>query len=341
MSKQKFAKKLYSNKFKRFSFIISMLLMTITICSVFTGCKSEIKEIRVLLDWVPNTNHTGLYVALEKGYYKEEGLDVKIIQPPEGGSAELIAANQGEFGIGYQEQVTYARTTKNPLPVKAIAAIIQHNTSGFASPAEKNIKTPKDFESKKYGGWGSPMEEAMLKGVMEKNGADFSKLKILNIGTADFFTSVQRDVDFSWIYYGWDGVAAELKKFPINFIKLQDVDPDLDFYTPVIIANEELLKRNPNMVKKFMKATSKGYEYAVENPEDAVADLLKHAPEIDEELAVASQKYLANEYISDAKRWGEMKLEIWETYGNWMYEKDLLENKLDAKEAFTNEFLPK
>ena len=60
---------------------------------------------------MPNTNHTGLYVALEKGY-KEEGLDVKIIQPPEGGSAELIAANQGEFGIGYQEQVTYARTTK-------------------------------------------------------------------------------------------------------------------------------------------------------------------------------------------------------------------------------------
>jgi len=151
----------------------------------------------------------------------------------------------------------------------------------------------------------------MLKGVMEKNGADFGKLKILNIGTADFFTSVQRDVDFSWIYYGWDGVAAELKKFPINFIKLQDVDSDLDFYTPVIIANEELIKKNPDMVKKFIKATSKGYEYAIENPEDAVTDLLKHAPEIDEELAVASQKYLANEYISDAKRWGEMKLEIW------------------------------
>lgn len=338
---QKFTKKSYSNKFKRFSFIISMLLMAITVCSVFTGCKSEIKEIRVLLDWVPNTNHTGLYVALEKGYYKEEGLDVKIIQPPEGSSAEIIAANQGEFGIGYQEQVTYARTTKNPLPVKAIAAIIQHNTSGFASPAGKNIKTPKDFEGKKYGGWGSPMEEAMLKGVMEKSSADFSKLQILNIGTADFFASVQRDVDFSWIYYGWDGVAAELKNFPINFIKLQDVDSDLDFYTPVIIANEELLKKNPNMVKKFMKATSKGYEYAVANPEDAVADLLKHAPEIDEKLAIASQKYLANEYISDAKRWGEMKLDIWETYGNWMYEKGLLEDKLDAKEAFTNEFLPK
>ena len=86
--------------------------------------------------------------SFENGYYENEGLNVSIIQPPEGGSAELIAACQAEFGVGYQEQITYARTTKNSLPVKAIAAIIQHNTSGFASPVEKNIKTPKDFEGK-------------------------------------------------------------------------------------------------------------------------------------------------------------------------------------------------
>jgi ABC-type nitrate/sulfonate/bicarbonate transport system substrate-binding protein len=324
-----------------FMLSIAVIVVVLPIAIFLTSCKNEEKEIRVLLDWMPNTNHTGLYVALEKGYYKEEGLNIKIIQPPEGGSTEYIAANQGEFGISYQEQVTYARTMKNPLPVKAIAAIIQHNTSGFASPLEKDIKTPKDFEGKRYGGWGSPMEEAMLKGVMEKNNADFSKLKIFNIGAVDFFTGVQKDVDFSWIYYGWDGVAAELKNFPINFIKLQDVDPELDSYTPLIIANEKTLENNPKMVKKFLNATSKGYKYAIENPEDAGLELLKHIPEADKEQILASQKYLASEYISDAKRWGEMEFKIWETYGNWMYEKDLLENRLDAKEAFTNEFLPK
>jgi ABC-type nitrate/sulfonate/bicarbonate transport system substrate-binding protein len=227
------------------------------------------------------------------------------------------------------------------LPVKAIAAIIQHNTSGFASPAEKNIKTPKDFEGKKYGGWGAPSEEAMIKGLMMKAGGDFSKVQMINIGAADFFTSVQKDVDFSWIYYGWDGVAAGIRNFPINFIKLQDIDPNLDFYTPVIVASEDTLKNKPDLVKKFLKATAKGYKFAIEKPEEAADILVKNAPETDKAIAVASQKYLAEEYMRGTENWGEMKLEMWENYSKWMFDNKLLEKQLDAKEAFTNEFLPK
>jgi len=324
--------------------IIGLLIFSLVGCGASeknTTEKQELKKVTVVLDWVPNTNHTGLYVAKEKGYYKEEGLEVEIIQPTEGGSADLIAAGQGEFGISYQEQVTFARTAENPLPIKAIAAIIQHNTSGFASPVEKNIKSPKDFEGKRYGGWGSPVERAMLKALMEKYDGDFSKLEMVDIGAADFFSSVKKDVDFTWIYYGWDGVAAEIKNFPIKFLKLQDLDPRLDFYTPVIIAKEDLLNQNPELVKKFLRATTKGYEYCIENPEDAVESLLKHAPEIDKEIAVASQKYLAKEYQADAHKWGVMKEEIWKNYGEWLYEKGLIDKKLDVKEAYTNEFLPK
>lgn len=302
---------------------------------------SELEKVTVILDWVPNTNHTGLYVALENGYYKDEGLKVEIIQPTEGGSAELIAAGQGEFGLSFQEQVTYARTAKDPLPVKAIAAIIQHNTSGFASPADKNIKTPKDFEGKKYGGWGSPMEEAMLKGLMTKVGGDYKQVEIVDIGSSDFFSSVENHVDFTWIYYGWDGVAAELRDFDIDFIKLQDVEPALDFYTPVIIAEETLLNDKPELAVKFLRATSKGYEFAIDQPEEAGKVLLKHVPELDEKMVLASQNYLAKEYKSDAKKWGEMKLSTWEAYGDWMFDNDLLEKELKADEAFTNEFLPK
>ncbi len=333
---------------KRLMCIVISVLLTISL----VGCgaednnvgegndEKELTKITVLLDWVPNTNHTGLYVADDKGYYEEQGLDVEIIQPSEGGSADLIAAGQAEFGISYQEQLTYARTSKNPLPVKAIAAVIQHNTSGFASPVDKNITTPKDFEGKKYGGWGSPAEEAMIKALMNKYDADFSKVEMVDIGASDFFTSVKENVDFAWIYYGWDGVSAELRDFPINFIKLQEVDSNLDFYTPIIIANESLLEDKPELAKKFLRATTKGYEYAMENPEDAVKSLLKSAPEIDKELAVASQKYLAEEYKADAPRWGQMKEEIWENYSKWMYEMGLIEKQLDAKEAFTNEYLP-
>ena len=330
---------------KKIKIIITCLITIFIILQV--GCKKEtaknreLKKVTVILDWVPNTNHTGLYVAKDKGFYNNEGLDVNIIQPSAGGSADLIAAGQAEFGISYQEQVTYAKTSKNPLPIKAIAAIIQHNTSGFASPLKKGIAAPKEFEGKVYGGWGSPIEIAMLKGLMKKYNADFNKLKLVDIGAADFFVSVEKDVDFTWIYYGWDGIAAEKRNFPINFIRLQDVDPMLDFYTPVIITSNTVIENNPELIKAFLRATSKGYNYSIKDPEVAVESLLKSAPEIDKDMAIASQKYLAEEYSKGAARWGEMKAEIWTNFSKWMFNNGLLEKSLTVDEAFTNEFLPK
>ncbi len=336
------------------SLMLAALVLIMSFIYLFStaGCKSDtlsvnrdkasggLQKITVVLDWVPNTNHTGIYAAIKNGYYADEGLEVEVIQPTEGGSADLIAAGKGEFGISYQEQVTYARTADIPLPVVAVAAIIQHNTSGFASPVEKNIKTPKDFEGKKYGGWGSPTEEAVLKVLMEKYDADFSKLEIINIGASDFFTSITKDVDFSWIYYGWDGVAAELRNIELNFLLLQDMDPSLDFYTPLIITNEKIVNENPSLVENFLRATSNGYEFAINNPEEAAEILSEFVPELDKELVKASQKYLANQYKSDSERWGEMQEKIWDTFSNWMLENNLFTGKFDSGKAFTNEFLP-
>jgi ABC-type nitrate/sulfonate/bicarbonate transport system substrate-binding protein len=326
---------------------ILLIVLTLVLVMALVSCgpkkeaekqDKELEKVTLLLDWVPNTNHTGLYAAKELGYYAEEGLDVEILQANEGGTAQLVAAGKAEFGISYQEEVTYARVEQ--IPVVAIAAIIQHNTSGFASPAEKGIKTPADFEGKKYGGWGSPVEQAVLKALMEKHGADFDRLEMVTIGAADFFTSVEKDVDFTWIYYGWDGVAAELRGMDLNFISLKDEDKALDFYTPVIIASEKTLENNPDLVEKFLKATTKGYEYAVENPEEAAEFLLGVSPELDRELVIASQKYLSKQYKADAPRWGEMKKEVWEDYAKWMYDRDLIKDMIDPEKAFTNQFLP-
>ena len=316
--------------------ITAVLLLGLPACREEAAGEKGLQKITVILDWVPNTNHTGIYIAKENGYYNEQGLEVEIIQPSEGGSADLIAAGRGEFGISYQEQVTYARTAKNPLPVVAIAAIIQHNTSGFASPVEKNIKNPSDFEGKKYGGWGSPMEEAMLKGLMGKYNADYSKLEIVNIGASDFLTSVKKDVDFAWIFYGWDGIKAGLEDFPIDFMLLQEVDPLLDFYTPVIIASEETIDEEPGLVRKFLSATEKGYMFATENPEEAAQLFLIDNSELDSEMVIASQKYLSGQYMSDSPKWGIMEKSIWDNFGNWMYENNLLQSSLESEKAFTN-----
>ncbi|SCJ04146.1 Putative thiamine biosynthesis protein HI_0357 [uncultured Clostridium sp.] len=329
--------------------IISLITLGLVTTLLLGGCgaKSEktegngLEKVKLILDWTPNTNHTGFYVAKELGYYEDLGLDVEIIQPSEGSSLQLISAGKGDFAVSYQEDLTYAKTSDSPLPVKAIATIIQHNTSGFASPKEKNITTVKDFEGKVYGGYGGPSEKAILKAVMEKNGADFSKLTTVDVGTEDFFIATKNNIDFEWTFEGWTNISAKLRNFDINYIPLRELDERLDYYTPIIAASESVLSEKSDMVSKFMEATSKGYEYAIANPEESAKILVKAVPEIDEQLAIESQKFLANEYKADAARWGEMKDSVWNNYTQFLLENELIQENLEASEAYTNEFLPK
>jgi ABC-type nitrate/sulfonate/bicarbonate transport system substrate-binding protein len=196
------------------------------------------------------------------------------------------------------------------------------------------------MEGKTYGGWGSPTEEAVLKAVMENNAGDYSKIDIVNIGTSDFFASIEKDIDFAWIFYGWTGIEAELRGIDLNYMELRNLDPALDYYTPVLITSEKMINDNPDVVKKFMRATSKGYEIAINKPKEAAEILLKYAPELDEELVISSQKYLSSRYKDDADRWGIQKKEVWQRYAEWMYERNLLPKNINAEEAFTNKFLP-
>ncbi|GIQ68496.1 ABC transporter substrate-binding protein [Xylanibacillus composti] len=299
-----------------------------------------LKNVTVMLDWAPNTNHTGMYVAQSNGYYAEEGLDVTIISAGETGVETAVAAGNVEFGVSYQENVTVARTSESPILIVSIAAVIQHNTSGFASPADKGIVSPKDFEGKVYGGWGSPSEIATIQSVMQAAGADYDQLTVLDTGYTEFFTAVEKDIDFGWIYYGWDGVQAELKDVPLNMIYLRDLSEKLDYYTPVLIASERMIENDADTVRAFLAATSKGYAYAIEHPEEAADLLLNAEPDLDAELVKASQVWLADQYQADASRWGEQKLEVWKNYADWMLEHELLEQELNAEQAFTNEFLP-
>ncbi len=299
---------------------------------------SNLKKVQVVLDWTPNTNHTGLYVAQQKGYFAENGLDVEVISPGEAGAIQLTAAGQADFGVGYQEGITEARV--QGVPIVSIAAVIQHNTSGFAAPVEKGITSPVDFEGKTYGGYGAPVEEAIMKTIMETKGADVSKVNIMNIGSADYFTAVNRDIDFSWIYYGWTGIEAELRGEELDMLYVADYDKSLDYYTPVLTTSEQKIAEDPEMVKAFVHAVSKGYEFAIENPKEAADLLIEAEPDLDVELVHASQKWLSSKYQDDANRWGEQKLEVWNNYAKWMKENNLLEGDFVSEDAFTNEFLP-
>lgn len=319
-------------------------LVLVFLVSMLSGCRSTNPSeapsvpLTITLDWTPNTNHTGLYVARDLGYYRKQGLDVKIIVPGEAGALGLVGSGRANLAVSYQEEVMLARA--QGVPVVAIAAVIQHNTSGFAAPADRNINTPADFAGKRYGGWGGPSEKATLDLLMAKQGKSADTIKMINIGNTDFFTAVRRDIDFAWIYWGWTGIEAEQRGFKLTYMPIKDLDPVLDYYTPVLVANEKWLKANPDLARAFLAATSEGYEFCQQHPDEAADILLKTAPELNKQLVKASQEYLGPLYQDDAPRWGEMKLQVWQRYGQWLSENGILDQPIPVDQAFTNEYLP-
>lgn len=322
--------------------ILSFILVMFAACGDNNNNKNEnstdeLTPVSLVLDWTPNTNHTGIYVAIENGFFEEQGLDVEILLPGEVGAEQLISTGKADFGVSYQERVIMARS--EGLPLMSLAAVIQHNTAGYMSPVDRDITKPKDFEGKVFGGIGVPIQEAMMSTVMNQNDADIDEVDVLNIGDSDFFTAIERDVDFMTVFYAWTGIEAEIRGIDMNMMYYIDVAEGLDFYTPVLATNEDMIETDPEKVEKFIAAATKGYEYAIENPSEAADILIAEEPDLDPELVTKSQEWLVDKYQDDASQWGLQELDRWDTVIDFMFENDIIEQDIEAEEAFTTEFL--
>ena len=178
---------------------------------------------------------------------------------------------------------------------------------------------------------------------MAADGGDFDKVELIPSTVTDEVSALKSgDVDAIWIFYGWAGIACEVAGLPIDYFDFADFDPVLDFYTPIIVSNNDWLADNPETAKAFLAALSRGYEYAAENPKEAADILMEAAPELksNAELVYRSQEYLAGEYIADAARWGEIDPDRWGGYFTWLNDNGLMETPLDPGMGFTNEYLP-
>ena len=321
--------------------LLLLLVFTFAACGKKEEKQESKQKITFVLDWTPNTNHTGLYVAQEKGYFEEAGLEVEIKQPPEDGADVLIASGKADFGVSFQDTMAAALVGDDALPITAVAAVIQHNTSGIISRAGEGMNSPKGMEGHSYATWNSPIELATLEQVVKADGGDFSKVELIPSTVTDEVTALKsKSVDSIWIFYAWAGVKTELEGLETDYFEFADIDPVFDYYTPVIIANNKFLKENPETAKAFLKALSRGYEFAIENPEEAADILCKAAPELDKELVLASQKYLASQYQAEAKCWGYIDTDRWNNFYKWINDNKLVEGELPLNTAFTNDYLP-
>jgi ABC-type nitrate/sulfonate/bicarbonate transport system substrate-binding protein len=305
-----------------------------------TDGPADLRPFKVVLDWTPNTNHAGMYLAKAEGWYEDAGLDVTFLEPGEAGSLQALAGGKADVAVSVQEELVPARAAG--LPVQSVAAIIEHNTSSLVSLAKDGIERPKDLEGKTYGGYGGQLEQALLDRLVECDGGDPSKVRSVDVGDADYRIGLERDqYDAVWIFDGWDGIRlrqAGVDTSTIPFIDHEDCIPD--WYTPLLATSTRVEADRSDDLAAFLAATSRGYQAAMDDPAAAADALLDQADDLDPKLVRASSEYLATRYADDPKAWGRQEAAVWEDFAAFLLDAGLIEKPIDVEAAWTNEYLP-
>jgi len=327
-------------------FALALLLSAVPFaaiaCSNGKSSSSGLKKVTLMLDWTPNTNHSGIYVAKDKGWFKDQGLDVQIVEPAESGVEQVVGNGNADFGISVMESVIPARG--EGVPIVSIGAIRQHDGSSLMSLTSENIKRPKDLEGKTYGGFGGALETALIKQLVTCDGGDPNKVNFVEVGNVDYLAGMQQNrFDFVWVFDSWDVIRArDVENAQVSSLPFLDYQKCIpDWYTPVVITNEQMLKNDPDTVRKFMAAVSKGYNYAMQNPADTANILLKAAPELDKTLVTKSATFMTTQYVDKGRQWGLQDPSIWTNFEQFLRNAGLFTKPVDVTAAFTNDYLPK
>lgn len=327
---------------------ICLLLFCLVLCFA-SGCSNKIKEekrseedlteITMVLDGTPNTAHSGLYVAMKKGYFEKEGLDLTVVEPPEDGAVSMVAAGEAEFGIGYQNELAENFSSDAQLPVAAVATLLQHNQIGFVSLARHDINTPANIPDHKVAVSDDVIEQTIIRTLIEQGGGDFSLVKMEETYVDDVAETLRSGAQVVLGSYGWDGIACERQGMEIHHMAWRDLNEIFDYYGPLVIANTEFLTKQPDMAKAFLNAVRKGYQDAVLNPAEAADLLLEQVPDLDEGLVDSSQRYMSQQYIADSMAFGVIDAERWNRFYNWINMMGFYQTPIPEGIGFTNEFL--
>lgn len=309
--------------------------------------KNKLIPFKLAVDWTPNTNHTGVYVALSKGWYRDQGLDLKILPySPNVSSSVLVTSGKADVGISFIEDVV-GETAKNN-PIISIGAILQRNTSGLIALKNSGISRPKDLDEKIYGGYGSPFENPIISEIIKKDGGtgNFKNI-VLEIGAMQALET--NKIDFVWVFSGWELIQANLDGIEYNYFPLIKYGiPDSP--TIVFVATPNKIKSSSELLKKFMTATAQGYEYARLYPKESAQILIDQTPKgtfPNPLLVYNSQKFMSKNYADKNMRWGVQDSKSWIGYPQFILNSGAILDsngkpvkKINFNTLFTNQFLP-
>lgn len=325
--------------------ILSILLVCVLLlCGCSTnnnnGNSNELKELDVVLDWYPNALHAFMYVAIEKGYYEEEGLKVNIQFPSNSNDAiSLVAAGQADIGLYYQQDVILARTKQN-VPVKSIGAVVQGPLNIVLSLEEKNITTAEDLVGKTIGYAGTELSEALIRSIMNYVGADYSDVTMIDVGFDLMSSMTTGNVDATiGCLVNHEVSQMEEEGFSVNWFDLDEYGVPT-YYEGVFLANDDAIKNDSEILKAFLRASAKGFADMKANPEEALQILLANQNEenfpLSETVERKSVEVLLPMMETADAAFLSQSDECWQENIDWMLEQGLISETVALDEIRIN-----
>ncbi len=243
---------------------LALIPLLLAACGSSSTAPGQATTARLALDWTPNTNHTGIYVAQQKGWYRDEGVSLSLTPYSSSISPEqLVATGQADFGISFTEGVTSARAAG--LSIVSIAAVIQSNTGALVTLKSSGLDNVGKLAGKRYAGFGAPYEQPLISQVIGCGGAQDTSFRDVTTDQDPIVALKSGQFDFAWIYMGWEGIEAQRQSVDLNTFMVKD-NCVPDYYSPVIITSEKTIKEKPDLVRHFLAATAKGYDLRREQP---------------------------------------------------------------------------
>ena len=320
--------------------IFSMILIC---CLLLTGaCLADesLRELDVVLDWYPNALHAFMYVAIEKGYYAEEGLQVNIRFPSNANDAiSLVAAGRADVGLYYQQDVIQARANQ-AVPVKSIAAVVQGPLNIVLSLSEKDITSPSDLVGKTIGYAGTELSEALIRSIMEAVGADYSDVTMIDVGFDLMSSMTTGNVDATiGCLVNHEVPQMEEEGFSVNWFDLDDYGVPT-YYEGVFLANDRMIEAEPEVLAAFLRASAKGFADMKADPEEALSILLANQSAenfpLSETVERKSMQVLLPLMETDDAAFLSQSDACWQENIDWMRDQGLIDGEVSVDEVRVN-----
>ena len=316
-----------------------MKFIVLFILSIFViGCGNE-KELSLALDWYPNSNHAGIYSAIDEGFFDEEGIKLSVYTPSDPTAIiSSVASGRDDFGLSYHPDILQAQSAG--LEIVSVLSISQHPLNSIMTLKKSSIKNPSDLRGKVVGYPGIPSNKAMLETVLSSQNININDVETVDVGFELVKALVSGSVDaIIGAYWTHESIVMELQGYEIEIMRLEEWGVP-DYYELILITNKSFLEENKSEVEKVVNSFKRGYEVSIRNPQESITSLISIAGEeiVEEDVERAGVELLIPMWQSNNLPFGHQDISKWEETYEWMYQNNFLEKELIIENLFIDEF---